>query len=172
MNLSHKKLEQVKKKSTRKVKKKSGRVEELFFFLLFFSTTHYSLHPKLLHHAPASSPTGEEGRTRPCQWMLMGGPPSLGPKSEAAPLGLGDSLLLLAICSHDDYLLPHVEPYVALSTTGGKTRTGKPAPRNCERGKKRGGMTFCPSWTKLSDLTNVHAVIQTLSRPSQLRTTS
>ena len=88
----------------------------------------------------------------------MGGPPSLGPEPEAALLGLGD-LLLMAVCSLDDYLLPHVEQMtcVALSTTGGKTHTGKPAPRHCERGEKRGGMTLpivdqalrldkCPCW--------------------------
>lgn len=50
----------------------------------------------------------------------------------------------MAICSHHDYLLPDVKQMtcVALSTTGGKTRIGKPAPRHCERGERRGGMTL------------------------------
>lgn len=80
----------------------------------------------------------------------------------------------MAICSHGDYLLPHVEHMtcVALSTTGGKTRMGKPAPRYCERGEKREGMTLPIVDQVLRNLTKVHAGIQTLSRLPQLSTTS
>jgi len=66
-----------------------------------------------------------------------------GSESEAASPGLGD-LLLMPICSGDDYLLPHVEQMTcaSLSATGGQIHVGKPSPRLCERGEKRGGDDF------------------------------
>lgn len=55
-----------------------------------------------------SRTAGGKTGTGPHQQVLMGGSPSLGPESEAVLLGLG-VLLLMAICSHVDHLLPHIE---------------------------------------------------------------
>lgn len=61
---------------------------------------------------------------------------------------------------------------VALSTTGGKALLGKPAPKHLERGEERGVM-ICPSWPKVSGLTNAPAGgCHPLSRLAQLSTIS